>query len=95
MDATTRPTTVHRHSCGATWTGMQVSHCGSCHLTFSSLSSFDRHQNRAGSDKLCRDPQEAGLVAVEKPWGVMWSMPGAPGAFWSGEAEAEPVGAGQ
>jgi hypothetical protein len=89
MDAPDRPVADHRHSCGATWSGSKVSHCGSCHQTFSSLSSFDRHQSRTGTDKLCRDPQEAGLVPVEKPWGVMWSMPGPPAGHWAANARAE------
>lgn len=85
MDTDTRTADLHSHSCGATWTGTQASHCGACHLTFSSITSFDRHQNRAGSEKLCRDPQDAGLVPVEKPWGVMWSMPGRPAPYWRRE----------
>lgn len=86
-----RPANSNTHSCGAWWTGMEVSHCGSCHLTFSSLTAFDKHQNRAGSEKLCRDPQEAGLVATEKPYGVLWSMSGSRPAHWA--TGAIPVGA--
>ena len=83
------PANANTHSCGAWWTGMEVSHCGSCHETFSSLTSFDRHQNRAGSEKLCRDPQEAGLVAAQKPYGVLWQMPGVRPAAWSREVDAD------
>jgi hypothetical protein len=68
---------------------MGVSHCGACHLTFSSLTAFDRHQNRTGSEKLCRDPQEAGLIPVEKPWGVMWSNPGRPSPHWAAKDDAQ------
>jgi len=31
-------------TCGTTWTGQAVCHCGACHESFTSLSAFDAHQ---------------------------------------------------
>jgi len=30
--------------CSVHWTGLAVAHCGACHRTFSSVSTFDRHR---------------------------------------------------
>ena len=32
-------------------------HCGGCHLTFTSLSAFDRHQRWIGGQLTCLDPE--------------------------------------
>ncbi|MGH3382357.1 MAG: hypothetical protein ACRDP6_47275 [Actinoallomurus sp.] len=63
---------LHTHSCGARWSGERRGHCGGCHRTFSSLSAFQRH--RHGFQ--CVAPLLVGLVAVQKPWGTCWSLPG-------------------
>lgn len=66
------------HQCGAWWTGNRTSHCGAenCHRTFSSITAFDRHQrNTPGGGVECLDPATVGLVAVEKPFGILWSCP--------------------
>lgn len=47
--------------CSSSWIGLAKCHCASCHLLFSSLSSFDRHR-RAGK---CLDPFSVGM---EKRW---------------------------
>lgn len=65
------------HSCGASWTGTRAAHCGGCCLTFSSLTAFDAHQRGGMPGRICRKPDEVGLVPVEKPYGVLWSWPGA------------------
>lgn len=59
------------HSCGAWWTGAGRGHCGGCHETFSSQTSFDVHR-RGGR---CLDPVEAGLVGRPRRWGTEWGWP--------------------
>jgi hypothetical protein len=55
--------------CGASWPGTRISHCSSCHETFSSVSTFDAHR-RAVDPRAsqyvgrCLDPRDAGLSAV-------------------------------
>lgn len=66
------------HRCGAWWTGNRTSHCAAadCHRTFSSITAFDRHhRNLPGGGVECIDPAAVGLVAVEKPFGILWSCP--------------------
>lgn len=48
------------HRCGARWGGHNVSHCTSCHRTFSAVSTFDEHRNRKG----CADPESLGMVLL-------------------------------
>jgi hypothetical protein len=67
---------LHRHACGAQWSGSRTCHCSGCCETFTSTSAFDKHQNRPGVTPICKDPAESGLVAHEKPWGVVWGLPG-------------------
>lgn len=66
-------------SCGAWWTGLSRAHCAAagCHRTFSCDSAADKHRaGKYGVDRRCIDPGTVGLVAVTKPWGVMWQNPG-------------------
>lgn len=73
-----RPPGANTHACGAWWTGSRTSHCAgaNCHRTFSSITAFDRHQrNRPSGGVECVDPASVGLVAVRKPYGVLWSLP--------------------
>lgn len=44
--------------CKTWYTGIATAHCGGCHLTFSRVSSFDKH--RVGGK--CKSPAVAGLV---------------------------------
>jgi hypothetical protein len=60
------------HGCGAWWTGAERSHCGGCHITLSSLTAFEIHRKHT----TCNDPASMGLVAREKPFGVLWGCPG-------------------
>jgi hypothetical protein len=70
------PTDAIRHGCGAWWTGTRVAHCAGCHRTLSSTTAFDRHQrNKPEGGVECLDPATVGLVAVAKPYGVLWSWP--------------------
>ena len=64
---------LNTHSCGARWGGAGRCHCAGCHETFSSDSAWTRHRRGLA----CRDPRDAGLVAVDNPHGgVMWQRPG-------------------
>lgn len=74
-------------ACGQSWTGNGVAHCPACHRNFSSTSGFDRHQQKAEPTRLCRDPQDVGLVAVDKPFGALWAFPGIAGGWWGESVE--------
>lgn len=63
--------------CKSWWTGAERSHCGGCHLIYSSLTSFERH--RKGGR--CNDPASVGLVARQKPYGELWGLPGPDGGY--------------
>jgi hypothetical protein len=60
------------HGCGAWWTGNERSHCGGCHLTFSSLTSFEIHRRGL----TCNEPAKVGLVARQAKFGDIWGQPG-------------------
>lgn len=64
-------------ACRSWWTGGERSHCGGCCRTYTSLSAFDRHR-RGGQ---CLDPQTAGLIARQKPYGLLWGWPGPDGGM--------------
>lgn len=75
--------------CGKTWTGLRRAHCPSCHVTFNSDSAAEKHRvGRPGIDRRCLPPAEAGLVAVEQPWGTCWQAPGTDLRFSDGSDEA-------
>lgn len=64
-------------ACGKTWTGLRRAHCAVCCETFNSDSAADKHRvGKPGVDRRCLPPAEAGLVAVEQPWGTCWQAPG-------------------
>lgn len=50
----------HRCRCNARWAGSNTCHCGACHLTFSSVGTFDKH--RVGGK--CNSPSDVGLVLI-------------------------------
>ncbi|WP_405673171.1 hypothetical protein [Streptomyces sp. NBC_01530] len=74
-------------SCRSWWTGNERSHCGGCHLTYSSLTAFDRHR-KGGT---CQPPESVGLVARQKPYGTLWGIPAPVGGYGAlyGRDEAE------
>lgn len=81
-------------SCGAWWTGLSRSHCAAleCHRTFSGETAANRHRiGKHGVDRRCVDPAGVGLVAVEKPYGVMWSNPAPEGGYHFHGADDEAV----
>lgn len=88
MTVTTHTTTVQplsampanaiRHpACGSWWTGAGRAHCAACCRTFSSDSAADKHRRGVfGVDRGCVDPASVGLVARERPFGLLWGHPG-------------------
>lgn len=58
-------------ACGAWWSGEERSHCGGCHVTLTGLTAFERHRR----GMRCNPPETVGLVAREKPFGLLWGMP--------------------
>jgi len=74
-----RPWNAISCSCGAWWTGLGRAHCAAagCHRTFSTDGAADKHRvGKHGIDRRCVDPATVGLVAVTKPYGVLWQHPG-------------------
>lgn len=65
------PASAIVHSCGAWWTGAERSHCGGCHLTFTSLTAFDNHRR----GQTCNDPATVGLEKREAAFGALWGFP--------------------
>lgn len=74
---TTPPAGAIRHPrCGTWWTGTRAAHCTACCRTFSGTSAFDEHWKHSEPGQACQHPEQAGLVPVPKPYGVLWSWPG-------------------
>lgn len=69
-------------ACGQWWTGLSRAHCPACHHTFSSDSAANKHRvGKHGVDRRCVDPATVGLVATEKPYGLLWSHPAPEGGY--------------
>lgn len=67
----TATTTTPPHGCAtcrARWGGSTTSHCIRCHHTFTSPSSFDKHQ--AGNE--CRPPATVGLTQLDRSGYTAW-----------------------
>jgi hypothetical protein len=79
-------------ACDSWWTGLSRSHCASCCRTFSGETAANRHRiGKHGVDRRCADPAEVGLVAAEKPYGVMWSNPAPEGGYHFHSVDDEAV----
>jgi len=71
------PNALRHPKCGNWWTGQTRAHCPACCRTFSCDSAANKHRvGRHGIDRHCVDPATVGLVAVDKPYGVLWQNPG-------------------
>lgn len=77
----TEPYTPHCR-CGATWTGSLMCHCSACHVTFTTVGSFDSHR----SNDSCLSPGRTRPRLVEVRPGVFGR---------SGERRREREGASQ
>ncbi|MDG4801706.1 hypothetical protein [Micromonospora sp. WMMD980] len=49
-------------ACGVAWTGLSIAHCGTCHCTFSAVSTFDRHRTGNVNTRRCVPPESVGLA---------------------------------
>lgn len=68
--------------CGTRWAGTRTAHCGSCHISFSSPSSFDAHRIRRGTKEgTCADPAAVGLIRQDRAGYAVWAAPGDEVAF--------------
>lgn len=56
---------VAHGACGVKWTQVanRTGHCSGCHLTFSSLRAFDRHQTIEKGVSVCHEPSDKGLFS--------------------------------
>ncbi|QDK02130.1 hypothetical protein SEA_MARSHMALLOW_61 [Mycobacterium phage Marshmallow] len=57
----------HPHHCGKCtkrWGGLNTSHCGACHTTFTGLTAFERHRHKG----TCLTPEAAGLVLTGREY---------------------------
>ena len=79
MDTETQPpaNAIRHGACKQWWTGAERSHCGGCHRTFTSLTSFEKHRKGLR----CNDPATVGLVARQKPYGELWGLPAPDGGY--------------
>jgi hypothetical protein len=59
-----KPGWVIHSACGKSWCGVKTSHCGGCHLCFTTPAAFDKHRRRYR----CLDPLEAGLVRTTREY---------------------------
>lgn len=55
--------------------GSNFCHCSVCHLTFTALSSFDKHRKGDDQSRHCLTPEEVGLVPYEKSIGLVYGKP--------------------
>jgi len=68
--------------CPNRWGGVNTSHCGGCHETFTGLSAFEAHrQGDHGNDtRHCVSPTEAGLTMTARGY---WGSPGDGTEWWA------------
>lgn len=61
--------------CGARWAGENLCHCSLCHLTFMSVTGFDKHRTGPVNDTRCRTPQELSDLGLEPNESGHWRRP--------------------
>lgn len=79
------PVGVQHPGCGGHWSGSRTAHCARCHLTTTGLRAFEAHQRVTRGILQCLPPDKAGLVPVQRPWGLAWSQPGSDDNWWSND----------
>lgn len=81
-DGALPPNAIRHPACGGWWTGLSRAHCPACCRTFSTDSAASKHRiGKYGVDRRCTDPASVGLVAHEKPYGLLWSTPAPEGGY--------------
>lgn len=73
-----RRTPATCRGCDAQWFGTRRAHCSACHLTFSSVSAFDRHRTPDGDHGHCLDPNTLTGASVLVHRNGVWSWPPMP-----------------
>ena len=76
---------TYHGACGKSWlqVGNRTSHCGGCHLTFSSSHAFDMHQRMDNGRSVCLSPLALKTPLVARPdsrtgepiWGESGTLP--------------------
>lgn len=84
-----QPVGVRHPGCDGHWMGTRTAHCARCHIATSGLRAFEAHQRITGGILQCLPPDKVGLVAAERPWGVVWSQPAGESTPWSNPTEGE------
>lgn len=72
--------------CSNRWGGLRTAHCSGCHLTFTSLSAFDKHRDgsHANSTRHCVPPKTVGLVDAGRAY-PCWGFSGDGDDRWCDE----------
>ena len=74
------PLLPHSCKCGKRWSGNATAHCaGSCHLTFTVVSAFDKHR-RNGT---CLHPEVVGLCERVREGYTAWGWPDSGKTNWT------------
>lgn len=68
---------AHCSGCKTTWNAGGICHCASCHLTFLSLSGFDKHRigRHEPYRRRCRTETELRRLGMEPDWRGYWRKP--------------------
>lgn len=63
--------------CGASWTGLGICHCPTqgCHLTFTSIRSFDEHRTGPTDTRRCMTIDELRVRGMEPNNNGQWRHP--------------------
>lgn len=61
--------------CSARWTGEDICHCATCHLTFTSVGPFDAHRDHSTADGRCRTEDELCTRGLEPNESGYWRKP--------------------
>jgi hypothetical protein len=61
--------------CGVTWAGENLCHCSVCHLTFLSVTGFDKHRTGPIGATRCRTPDQLTEVGMQPNEAGHWRRP--------------------
>ena len=62
-------------ACGARWAGENLCHCSQCHLTFMSVTGFDKHRAGPVGKTTCRTPDELRAAGLKPNELGYWRRP--------------------
>lgn len=70
--------------CPERWSNEALAHCGTCHRSFLSIDSFDRHRSARGLHGSCLDPvRVAGLQLRTRYSVIAWGQVGEGSIFFT------------